>query len=174
MARSVKVACLLGQDFEDSEFRKPYDALGKAGHVGDVIGKKAGEGLSGKKGKEEVKADKSIDEVNPRDYDLLFIPGGYSPDQLRADERFVSFVKAFDDSKRPIAAVCHGPQLMMTAGIVREGRSLTAWKTIQEDLKCTGAEVKNEPVVIEGNWVTSRQPDDLDQFSRAILDTVQQ
>lgn len=174
MARSVKVACLLGQDFEDVEFRKPYDALVKAGHMVEIIGQKAGERITGKKGKEEVKADKSISDVNPSDYDLLFIPGGYSPDHLRADERFVQFVKAFDDSKRPIAAVCHGPQLMMTAGIVHEGRALTAWKTIQDDLKCTGAEVKNEPVVIEGNWVTSRQPDDLEQFSRAILETVQQ
>lgn len=174
MARSVKVACLLGQDFEDSEFRKPYDALVKAGHVVDIIGQKAGERLRGKRGKEEVTADKSISDVNPSDYDLLFIPGGYSPDHLRADERFVRFVRAFDDARRPIAAVCHGPQLMMTAGIVHEGRTLTAWKTIQDDLKCTGAEVKNEPVVVEGNWVTSRQPDDLEQFSRAILETVQQ
>lgn len=173
MARSVKVACLLGDGFEDSEFRKPYDALVKAGHVVTIIGAEAGEDISGKQGKEEVRADKGIGEVNPRDYDLLFIPGGYSPDHLRADGRFVKFVRDFDDSKRPIAAVCHGPQLMMTAGIVHEGRTLTAWKTIQDDLKCTGAEVKDEPVVIDGNWVTSRQPDDLDRFSQAVLDRVQ-
>jgi protease I len=174
MARSVKVACLLGDGFEDSEFRKPYDALVKAGHVVDIIGAEAGKDIRGKKGKEEVRSDKGIGEVSPRDYDLLFIPGGYSPDHLRADERFVKFVKDFDASKRPIAAVCHGPQLMMSAGIVHEGRTLTAWKTIQEDLKCTGAEVKDEPVVIDGNWVTSRQPDDLDRFSQAILEAVRQ
>lgn len=174
MARSVKVACLLGDGFEDSEFRKPYDALVKAGHVVEIIGQKAGESISGKAGKEEVKADKSIGDVKPGDYDLLFIPGGYSPDHLRADERFVRFVKDFDASKRPIAAVCHGPQLMMSAGIVHEGRKLTAWDTVQDDLKYTGADVKDEPVVIDGNWVTSRKPDDLDRFSQAVLGAVQQ
>ena len=172
MARSVKVACLLGDGFEDSEFRKPYDALVKAGHVVDIIGMEAGKDIAGKQGQEEVKADKALGEVSPRDYGLLFIPGGYSPDHLRADERFVKFVKDFDDSQRPIAAVCHGPQLMMSAGIVHKGRTLTAWDTIQDDLKYTGAEVKDEPVVIDGNWVTSRKPDDLDRFSQAILESV--
>lgn len=173
MGRSVKVACLLGQGFEDSEFRKPYDALRKAGHEVVVIGTKAGEHLEGKQGKEDIKADQGIGDVKPEDYDLLFIPGGYSPDHLRHDPRFVDFVRAFDDSKRPIAAVCHGPQLMMSAGIVHAGRKLTAWDTIQGDLRYTGADVEDQPVVIDGNWVTSRKPDDLDQFSQAMLGAVQ-
>ncbi|QRK10002.1 type 1 glutamine amidotransferase [Archangium violaceum] len=173
MGRSVKVACLLGEGFEDSEFRKPYDALRQAGHVVDIIGTKAGEHLEGKQGKEDVKADKGIGDVRPEDYDLLFIPGGYSPDHLRHDTRFVDFVRAFDDARRPIAAVCHGPQLMMSAGIVHAGRKLTAWDTVQSDLRYTGAEVEDQPVVIDGNWVTSRKPDDLEQFSRAMLSAVQ-
>jgi protease I len=174
MGRSVKVACLLGDGFEDSEFRKPYDALTAAGHVVDIIGVKAGEHLEGKGGKEELKTDKGIGDVRPEDYDLLLIPGGYSPDHLRHDKRFVDFVRVFDDSKRPIAAVCHGPQLMMSAGIVRAGRKLTAWDTVQGDLRYTGAEVVDQPVVIDGNWVTSRKPEDLEQFSQAILNVMSQ
>jgi protease I len=99
---------------------------------------------------------------------VLVIPGGQSPDHLRADPRFVQFVKRFDATGRPLAAVCHGPQLLITAGLVR-GRTLTAWKTIQEDLRQIGATVKDEPVVTDGNWITSRQPSDLEAFSQAIL-----
>ncbi len=109
----------------------------------DIIGKKAGMHLEGKAGKEDVKADKGIGDVRPEDYDLLLIPGGYSPDHLRLDARFVDFVRAFDDSRRPIAAVCHGPQLMMSAGIVHAGRKLTAWHTVQSDLRYTGAQVED-------------------------------
>jgi len=171
--RSVKIACLLGEGFEDSEFRKPYDALRKAGHTVEIIGKEAGEHIRGKKGREMVKADKGIGEVEPRDFDMIFIPGGHSPDHLRKDERFVEFVRDFDHERRPIAAVCHGPQLMMAAGIVHTGRTLTAWDTVQGDLRFTGAEVKDEPVVIDRNWVTSRRPEDLDKFSQAMLEALQ-
>ncbi|HEX9289870.1 MAG TPA: type 1 glutamine amidotransferase domain-containing protein [Anaeromyxobacteraceae bacterium] len=168
MAQRAKVACILSQDFEDSEFRVPYDRMRSAGYEVDVIGTRAGEELAGKKGKERVKADKGIAEVKPDDYQALFIPGGYSPDHLRADKRFVDFVKAFDQQHKTVAAVCHGPQLLMTAGLVK-GRTLTAWTTIQDDLKQVGAKVKDEPVVVDDNWITSRKPDDLTQFSDAIL-----
>ena len=77
-------------------------------------------------------------------------------------------MKEFDASKKPLAAVCHGPQLLITAGLVK-GRTLTAWKTIQEDLRQIGANVKDEPVVRDGNWITSRKPDDLQQFSDAVV-----
>jgi protease I len=164
-----KVAVLLGQDFEDSEFRLPYDRLQREGHQLHVIGTKAGEELVGKQGKERVKADKGIDEVRPEDYDALFIPGGFSPDHLRADKRFVDFVRRFDALKRPLFAICHGPQLMLSAGIVGKGHTLTAWQTVQGDLRLTGATVKDEPVVRDGHWVTSRKPDDLEQFNNAIV-----
>lgn len=163
-----KIACLLGEDFEDSEFRVPVDRLRADGFQVEVIGAKAGETLKGKGGKETVKADRGIDEVKPADYRALFIPGGYSPDHLRADERFVSFVKAFDGLHKPIAAVCHGPQLLMSAGLVK-GRTLTAWKTVQRDLELAGAKVKDEPVVTDGWWITSRKPDDLGPFSDSLL-----
>ena len=166
MAR--KVAILLGQDFEDSEFKVPHDRLKAEGFEVDIIGREAGEELRGKKGKVTVKATRSIADVRPREYDALVIPGGYSPDKLRADERFVRVVREFDALKKPLAAVCHGPQLLITAGLVK-GRTLTAWSTIQEDLRQLGANVKDEPVVKDGLWITSRKPEDLQQFTDALI-----
>lgn len=167
-----KVACVLGEGFEDSEFRVPYDRLRKEGYAVDIIGATAGAELAGKGGREKVKADKAIDSVKADDYQALLIPGGYSPDHLRADQRFVAFTAAFDRSKKLIAAVCHGPQLLMSAGLVK-GRTLTAWSTVQGDLKLAGATVKDEAVVKDGNWVTSRKPDDLPQFAEAIIKSLQ-
>jgi len=170
MARP-KVACLLGKDFEDSEFRIPFERMTKAGIEVEIIGAEAGKELHGKQHKETVKTQRSIAEVRPEEYQGLFIPGGYSPDQLRADERFIDFVKRYDALNRPLAAVCHGPQLLMSAGLVK-GRTLTAWKTVQSDLRLAGATVKDEPVVIDRNWITSRNPGDLEQFSETIVKTL--
>jgi protease I len=164
----LKVVCLLGAGFEDSEFRVPYDRLRSEGITVDIVGAKAGEELKGYRGKEAVRTDKSIDDVRAEDYAALLIPGGYSPDHLRADPRFVDFVKAFEATGRTVAAVCHGPQLLITAELVR-GRTLTAWKTIQGDLRQIGATVLDEPVVTDGNWITSRQPSDLEPFSAALV-----
>ena len=163
----MRIACVLGQGFEDSEFRVPYDRLKEEGYQVDVIGVKAGEELKGYKGKEKVNVEKSIDQVKAEDYDALLIPGGQSPDHLRADRRMVEFVKKFDHAGKPIAAVCHGPQLLIAAHLVK-GRTLTAWQTIQDDLRQIGATVKDEPVVRDRNWITSRKPDDLQQFSEEL------
>jgi len=172
MANNEKrVAVILGDGFEDSEFKIPYDRLHAAGFALDVIGAERGQEIEGKNGKVTVRADKSIDEVRPEEYAALLIPGGYSPDHLRADKRFVDFVKAFDRLGRPLAAVCHGPQILMTAGLVK-GRTMTAWKTIQDDLRLAGANVKDEPVVLDKNWITSRKPEDLERFSEAIIKTL--
>jgi len=164
----LRVACLLGPDFEDSEFRIPYDRLKKEGYQVDIIGMKAGQEVKGKKGRETVKVEKSIEEVRPEDYAALLIPGGGSPDHLRADQRFVDFVKRFDSLRRPLAAICHGPQLLLSARLVK-GRTLTAWTTIQGDLQQAGANVKDEQVVLDQNWITSRKPDDLQAFSDALI-----
>jgi len=163
-----KVAILLGQGFEDSEFKVPFDRLKTEGFDVDIIGREAGEELKGDKGKVTTKATRSIGDSRPQDYDALVLPGGHSPDKLRADERFVRFVREFDATKKPLAAVCHGPQLLITARLVKD-RTLTAWSTIQEDLRQIGARVKDEPVVKDGNWITSRKPEDLQQFSDALV-----
>jgi protease I len=138
----------------------------------EVIGEKAHAELTGVKGKQRVTTDKGINEANPADYAALVIPGGLSPDKLRADPRFVDFVRAFDAQGRPVAAICHGPQLLEAAHLV-QGRILTAWSTVQDDLKQMGAVVRDEAVVADGNWITSRKPEDGEQFSAAIVAALQ-
>jgi protease I len=162
----MRIACILAGGFEDSELRKPADAFRAAGHEVVIIAEKRGQELKGKRGKEKVKADVGIDEARPENFQALFIPGGHSPDHLRADERFVKFTRAFSD--RPIFAVCHGPQILISAEIVR-GKTMTAWKTVQVDLRNAGANVVDKEVVVDGSLVTSRQPSDLDAFSGAAL-----
>lgn len=169
----MRIACLLDNDFEDSEFRKPYDAFKAAGHEVVIIGLRPDAKLTGMHGKEVVRADRGIADVKPDEFDALFLPGGYSPDHLRADQRMVAFTKAFFDRERPVFAVCHGPQLLLTAGVVK-GRTMTAWKTVQVDLKAAGANVVDKEVVVDGNLVTSRQPDDLEAFCKASLQLLSQ
>jgi protease I len=171
MSAQRKVACLLGPMFEDSEYQEPVEQFRRAGVEVDVIGREAGDTVTGKRQDVSVTIERGIDEVSPEDYDLLFIPGGHSPDQLRADPRFVEFVKRFDATGRPVAAICHGPQLLAAAHLVK-GRTLTAWRTIQDDLAQMGARVRDEAVTIDGNWITSRQPDDLTAFSKAALEAL--
>ncbi len=163
------IACLLAPEYEDTEFRVPYNRLREAGYHVDVIGKERGQELTGHKRKDMILVEHGIDDADPLDYDGLLIPGGHSPDQLRADPRFVRFVRQFAESGRPIAAICHGPQLLISAGLVR-GRTLTAWKTIQEDLRQIGADVRDQAVVVDGNWVTSRQPEDAEVFSEQFIE----
>lgn len=169
MASKGRVACVMANDFEDSEFAKPAKAIEDAGFELEVIStEKPGTTLKGKQGKETAKVHKSVDQADPNDYVALFIPGGHSPDNLRRDEKAVAFVKAFDDAHKQIFAICHAPQLFMAARIVK-GRRLTAWKTIQRDLELIpDVEVVDEPVVRDGNWITSRQPDDIPAFSNAV------
>jgi protease I len=167
----MRIACILAPEYEDSELRIPMDRLRAAGHEVDIIGSEEGKELVGKKGKERVTTTRGIDDASAADYDVLLIPGGHSPDKLRLDARFVALVKDFDNGGKTIAAVCHGPQLLLTAGLVR-GRRLTAWPTVQDDLRQAGARVENREVVIDRNWITSRKPEDLEAFSRAILDAI--
>lgn len=162
----MRIACLLAADFEDSEFRVPYDAFIDTGHAVTVIGLEAGKTLKGKKGAESIATDAAIADVRPDQFDALFIPGGHSPDALRADESMVRFTRAF--AKKPIFAICHGPQLLLTAELVRD-RTMTAWKTIQVDLVNAGAKVRDQEVVVDGTLVTSRQPEDIPAFIKACL-----
>lgn len=166
-----RIACLLADGFEDSEFRIPYDRLQNAGYDVDIIGARAEQELAGYKKRELVTTGFAIDDVDPKAYDGLLIPGGQSPDHLRVDARFVHFVKQFDATGRPLAAVCHGPQLLLSAELQR-GRTLTAWPTVQGDLRQAGAHVKDEPVVLDRNWITSRKPEDLDAFSSAFIEAL--
>ncbi|HET7539042.1 MAG TPA: type 1 glutamine amidotransferase domain-containing protein [Polyangiaceae bacterium] len=166
-----KIACLLADGFEDSEFRIPYDRLKNTGYDVEIIGAQADQELTGYKKREVVTTGFAIDDVDPKSFAGLLIPGGQSPDHLRVDQRFVDFVKEFDATGRPLAAVCHGPQLLLSAELQR-GRTLTAWPTVQGDLRQAGANVKDEPVVVDRNWITSRNPDDLDAFSGKFIEAL--
>src|SRR6202035_1729863 len=164
----MRIACVLDTDYEDSEFKQPYDAFRNAGHQVTIVGLQAGKELKGKKGTLTTQAEVGIDQVRPEQFDALFIPGGYSPDRLRVAPRMVTFAKAFFDAEKPVFAICHGPQLLITARVVK-GRKLTAWKTIQDDLSQVGANVVDQEVVVDRNLVTSRQPSDIPAFIRESL-----
>lgn len=161
----MKVACILANGFEDSEFRQPYDALREAGHDVTIVGVQAGQQLKGDKGRETATVERAFADVTGDEFDALFIPGGFSPDRLRAHPVAVDFVKAFFKRSRPVLAICHGPQIFIPAGAYT-GYRLTAWKTIQSDLKLLGADVVDAEVVVDRNVVTSRQPSDIPAFIR--------
>lgn len=166
---SKKIAVLITDYFEDSEYTEPVKSFKEKGHEVTTIGAEKGKKVKGKQGISEVVIDKSIDDVSPEDFNALFIPGGFSPDILRADERLVHFSKAFMDAKKPVLAICHGPQLLITAETL-EGRDVTGYKSIQVDLKNAGANFHNKEVVVcQNQLVTSRQPDDIPAFVRESL-----
>jgi protease I len=163
-----KIACLVGPEFEDSELTLPMRRLEEAGHEVELLGAKGGEEVTGKRGKKTVTVDASVHERRPDQYDALLIPGGHSPDHLRVDHDVVQFVREFGATGRPIAAVCHGPQLLIEAGLV-DGVRMTAWRSVWTDLGNAGADVVDEEVVEDGPFITSRKPDDLEAFSRALV-----
>ncbi|MCS2170087.1 type 1 glutamine amidotransferase [Scandinavium sp. TWS1a] len=166
---SKKIAVLITDEFEDSEFASPAAEFKKAGHQIITIEKQAGKTVKGKKGETSVTIDKSIDEARPADFDALLLPGGYSPDQLRGDERFVTFTRDFINSGKPVFAICHGPQLLISADVIR-GRKLTAVKPIVVDVKNAGGDFYDQEVVVDKDQlVTSRTPDDLPAFNREAL-----
>jgi len=163
----AKVAVLVADDFQDAEVRIPTDRLRGAGHEVHMIGVHAGEKLRGKLGEEEILVDRGLDTASTRDYDALVIPGGGSPAHLREHARAVKFVRDFVDSQKPIAAVCHGPQLLVAAHAVK-GKTLTSWPMIRSELERAGAHWVDREVVEDGTLITSRMPDDLEVFSRTI------
>ncbi|NRG43142.1 type 1 glutamine amidotransferase domain-containing protein [Bacillus sp. CRN 9] len=164
-----KVACLITNMFEDSEYTDPANKFKEAGHEVVAIEKESGKSVQGKQGNDKVQIDKGIDEVKAADYDALFIPGGFSPDILRADERFVQFTKEMMEAKKPVFAICHGPQLLITAKTL-EGRDATGYKSIHVDMEYAGANLHDEEVVVcQNQLVTSRTPDDLPAFIRESL-----
>ncbi|PLR81345.1 protease [Bacillus canaveralius] len=164
-----KIACLVTDMFEDSEYTEPAKSFNEAGHEVITIEKEKGATVKGKQGQASITIDQGIDDVSPGQFDALFLPGGFSPDLLRADERFVTFAKAFMDDKKPVFAICHGPQLLITAKVL-EGRKATGYKSIKVDMEYAGAEYHDVEVVVCGNQlVTSRDPDDIPAFNRESL-----
>ncbi|MBC7174528.1 MAG: type 1 glutamine amidotransferase [Polyangiaceae bacterium] len=167
----AEVAMIVGPEFEDAEFRIPYERLREAGHVVTLFGSRGGETVHGKRGKERARIDSACRDGKPTSYDAIVIPGGHSPDHLRTDESVVEFVRVFAKTGRPMAVVCHGPQLLIEADLVR-GKRLTSWPSIRRDLENAGATWLDEEVVRDGPLITSRKPADLEAFSEALLETL--
>lgn len=167
-----KVAFLLASQFEDSEMQVPYEEIKKAGHEVQIIGLKAGEKLEGKQGKAQYTADKAITEVKAEDFDAVVIPGGSSPEKLRLDPHIQEFVQRMDGANKPVAAICHGPQILVSAGLVK-GRNLTSYPPLQDDMVNAGAVFDDKEVVVDRNLITSRTPKDEPAFVNEILQVLQ-
>lgn len=164
----ARIAMPLAQGFEDSEFSVPECRLRDAGHEIVVFGSAPGEIVTGKRGEAQVTVQTTAEALDVDDIDMLVIPGGLSPDRLRTDRRVVDFVRRFFDSGKPIAAICHGPQLLIEAEVV-DGRTLTSWPSVRTDLENAGATWIDQDLVEDSNLVTSRKPEDLEVFCKAIL-----
>lgn len=121
-----------------------------------------------------IRPDLTIDEVNPDDFDAMLLPGGVrNPDQLRMHDNVIALIRSFDREQKPIAAICHGPWLLVEADLVK-GRTVTSWPSIRTDLRNAGATVVDQPTVTDANIVTSRNPDDVEAFTNALIDLVEQ
>ncbi|MGX4645612.1 type 1 glutamine amidotransferase domain-containing protein [Holzapfeliella sp. JNUCC 80] len=162
-----KIAVIVTNFVEDIEYTSPVEALEAAGHEVITIENEANKTFEGKNGT-KIHTDLSIDDTNPSDFDGLLIPGGFSPDILRADNRYVEFTKHFFLSNKAIFAICHGPQIFIQTGLTK-GRKMTAYNSVLPDLYYAGAITEDKAVVIDENLVTSRTPDDLDDFNNAIV-----
>lgn len=163
-----RIAVIIDNGFEDSEYLKPAEAFRREGHEIVHIGRKEGAVVKGKKKETPVTIEREVSSLSPADFDALLIPGGYSPDKLRAYPEPVEFVRAFVESGKPVFFICHGGQLLISADVLR-GRKATGWKSIARDLINAGADYRDEEVVVDGNFVSSRQPSDLDAFIRESL-----
>ncbi|AMR34402.1 protease [Mucilaginibacter sp. PAMC 26640] len=169
-----KVALLTEEGFEQVELTSPKAALEAAGATVHIISPQSGKikawnetdwGI-------EVDVDKNLSDVSPDDYDALVLPGGVlNPDKLRQNKDAVAFVSAFLDEGKPVAAICHGPQVLIETGMI-SGRRLTSYPSLETDLKNAGAEWVDEEVVVDNGLITSRTPKDLDAFNRKTIEEI--
>jgi protease I len=162
-----KVLMLLDNGAEDSEFLYPYFRFQEEGYKVEVVGAKANETYIGKHGV-PLKSNLAPEQVKLTEYDAVIIPGGRAPDIMRTNKALVQIIKDAYAKGKVIAAVCHGPQMLIEADILR-GKKATCWKSVATDLKNAGATFVDAPVVVDGNLVTSRMPADLPQFCKEAL-----
>lgn len=165
-----KIAYLIGPEFQDEEGTEPKEFLTREGAAVIYIGPEK-RMYEGKNRRRQVQAEKTFDDVSPDEFDALIIPGGHLPMHLRSLPEAVDFVKRFARTGKLIAAICHGPQLLAEAGLLK-GKKITSYELIQEEMKSAAANWVNEPVVIDGNLITSRKPADIPEFDQAILEAL--
>src|ERR1700675_15430 len=163
-----RVAMLVEDDFEDRELTGPLEALRAAGVTGTLGGHTAGAQFKGKRGEAIVTSDIAAGSAHMKDFDALVIPGGHAPDKMRMRHAMVDLARDMMDAGKPVAAICHGPQLLISA-IALKGRTLTCWPSIAIDVKNAGGMYVDKPVVEDGNLITSRKPDDVPMSSGAII-----
>ena len=168
----TKVMILATDGFEQSELIKPKENLEQAGIETVVVSLEDGEikGWNEKDWGKSVKVDMTLEDARADDFDALLLPGGQiNPDILRMNEDVIELIKDFDSAGKPIAAICHAPWLLVEADIV-DGKTVTGWPSIHTDLINAGADVVDREVVQDGNLITSRKPDDIPAFSKALIE----
>lgn len=171
MLEGKRIAILAEDGFEDSELVEPLRAMTDAGARVVTVGSGSKENYQGKRGQATVKVDITADKVSAKDFDAIIVPGGHAPDKMRLHQAMVDMVGDAFNSGKVIGAICHGPQLLISADILR-GRRVTSWPSIAVDLRNAGAEWVDEPVVQDGNLITARKPADLPRFNKAIIDAL--
>ncbi|MBW7456731.1 type 1 glutamine amidotransferase domain-containing protein [Paenibacillus sepulcri] len=163
MEHAKRVAFLLANDFEDSEMKNPYEAIVKNGHEAVIISLEKGAELTGKNGTVTYTSHLSADEADAAHYDAVIIPGGKSPSHLIDSEPVIEFIKQMDKDHKVIAAICHGPQLLVRAKLL-EGRNITAYPELHEEINDAGGRFIDNAVVVDENLITSRTPEDEPYF----------
>ncbi|MFN2587863.1 MAG: type 1 glutamine amidotransferase domain-containing protein [Actinomycetota bacterium] len=169
----AKIAFIVDEMFEDSEFQLPYERVKEAGHEPVVVGLEAKKRIEGKNGDVTTTTEVAASDVNAQDFAALVIPGGYSPDKIRTDEAMVRLTRELFEAGKPVAAICHAGWMLAEADVVR-GKTVTSWPSIKTDLVNAGAEWVDQEVVEDGNLVTSRKPADLEAFTKTLLSQVEQ
>lgn len=166
-----RVMIIATDGFEQSELEKPRESLDAAGFETIVVSPEDGEikGWQHDHWGDLTKVDLTLDEASAEDFDALLLPGGQiNPDKLRMEDKAVKLVKDFCAAGKPVAAICHGPWLLVEADVVR-GKTVTSWPSVRTDLRNAGANVVDQEVATDGNLITSRNPDDIPAFSRALI-----
>lgn len=169
-----KIAILATDGFEQAELIQPRKELDHAGATTIVVSPKSGsiKGWNHTEWGETVNVDKTLDQVSPEEFDALVLPGGVmNPDHLRMEPDAVEFVRNFAETGKPIAAICHGPWMLVEAGVV-QGKTVTSWPSVRTDLINAGAKWVDEEVVSDGQFITSRKPDDIPAFNRRLIDAI--
>jgi protease I len=163
-----RIAVLVEDEFDDAELTGPVEALRRAGATVTLVGPTKDASYRGKRGEAIVTADIAAGAARMKDFDALVVPGGHAPDRMRMRHAMVDLARDAMESGKPVAAICHGPQLLISANALR-GRTLTCWPSIAVDVKNAGGLYVDKPVVEDGNLITSRKPDDVPAFSDAII-----
>ncbi|MAP81126.1 MAG: protease [Aequorivita sp.] len=171
-----RIAILATNGFEESELKSPKEAMEDAGFKVDIISEESGtiKGWADGNWSNEYTVDDTLDNVSASSYNALMLPGGViNPDKLRRNEKALSFVQDFFEQKKPVAAICHAPQILISANVVK-GRKMTSFNSIKDDLVNAGANWVDEEVVVDEGFVTSRNPDDLPAFNSKLIEEIKE